>query len=211
MARFILRRNAVRERVAREGWRETAVVEKETDICTCFPNPPRPGEKRSGSRPCEEGKERRKTWRTKKRCIYIERETKRERLGRNTPTAYSTRFIRRVISRVTFMTAGRAAFEGIRILKRRAQWGERREGRIKVKPAPPLWTTLTRCPRKTLSCMHGSDGGAFRWRIADNANILTMTRPSENRNSTVVDTRTRQTSPALLPAHVNSNVETKRE
>lgn len=67
--------------------------------------------------------------------IYIERETKRERLGR---TAYSTRFIRRVISRVTFMTAGRAAFEGIRILKRRAQWGERREGRIKVKPAPPL-------------------------------------------------------------------------
>lgn len=70
--------------------------------------------------------------------IYIERETKRERLGRNTPTAYSTRFIRRVISRVTFMTAGRAAFEGIRILKRRAQWGERREGRIKVKPAPPL-------------------------------------------------------------------------
>lgn len=52
-----------RERVAREGWRETAVVEKETDICTCFPNPPppRPGEKRSGSRSCEEGKERRKT------------------------------------------------------------------------------------------------------------------------------------------------------
>lgn len=79
MARFILRRNAVRERVAREGWRETAVVEKKTDICTCFPNPPRPGEKRSGSRPCEEGKERRKTWRTKKRCIYIYRERNKER------------------------------------------------------------------------------------------------------------------------------------
>lgn len=29
-------------RVAREGWRETAVLEKETDICTCFPNPPLP-------------------------------------------------------------------------------------------------------------------------------------------------------------------------
>ena len=27
---------------ATRGWREAAVVEKETDICTCFPNPPPP-------------------------------------------------------------------------------------------------------------------------------------------------------------------------
>lgn len=116
-------------------WRET-VVEKETDICACFPDPSPPlspslaksewftlGVK-SGGKP---GGRERKRERGKQRGKDLE--------GRRNSDGLLDSFHSPSISRVTFMTAERAAFEGIRITKERTM-ATRGGGRIK--PAPPL-------------------------------------------------------------------------
>lgn len=149
---------------------------------------PLPWRRASGSRRCEE---RRKTWRTREK----ERKTKREGFGRKEKQRQFTRLVSfaEYISSYIY-DRGKSCFRRDSNNEGAHNGDERRR---KDKTCATLVSRVDpQCPRKTQPCGRRTTAGldAFRWGIADNANTTTMTRRSESRNGTDVDTRTRQTS-----------------